>query len=108
MKKLKLIGCIVALAAIVGVNVWSATISVQGSDLSIADIEAEAQWPEGELWMPEYPTPKVGTSWGIGPNARMKMVGDQTYILEECMLTTSSPEEICRPVGAERWVPMGN
>ncbi len=42
MKRLKLIGCLVALFAVVCVNVWNAATSFRGSELSVADVEAMA------------------------------------------------------------------
>ena len=50
MKRLKLIGCFVALAAIVGVNVWKATTVIKESELTIEDVEAIADPPEWDFW----------------------------------------------------------
>ena len=44
MKRLTLIGCFVALAAIVCVNAWHVATTLHGSDLSIADVEAMAYY----------------------------------------------------------------
>ena len=46
MKKFKLFVGAMALFAIVAVNVWNATTSLRGSELSVADVEAIAN-PEG-------------------------------------------------------------
>ena len=108
MKSIKLIGCLVAIAAIVGVNVWNATTSVQNSDLSIADIEAVAQLPGNEYWLPNDPSAKVGTEWGVGPNASVSVIEGNICIQEECMLTISTPEIGCKPVGSKRWVPIAH
>ena len=40
MKKFKLIGCFVALFAVMGANVWNAAVVSNSSELSIANVEA--------------------------------------------------------------------
>ena len=47
MKKLKLIGCLVALAAIVGVNAWNAGASLKSSDLDLSNVETIAEAEHG-------------------------------------------------------------
>lgn len=108
MKRLKLIGCFVALAAIVGVNVWNATRSLRVSNLSIDNIEAmaqtEAEWFSMSLWEPTF---EAGTKWDLSPTPPTTVINGQTYIRYDCMWTCANTLHFCGPANlAFKWEPI--
>ena len=61
MKRLKLIGCLVALFAVVCMNMWNAATSFQGSELNIEDVENVAEAEHG--WLYRLFHRENGTAW---------------------------------------------